>query len=555
MAPDPEVPHERLCSEVSVEQGVALHDHLRHQTTLIQSTLEQQRDHRNMLVHLQETLDQLLNNIKYEGCTMNALSSSQAKFGPTNMATVDIADCPIPYLSEAQEHRPPQTTVQVEPISDGDIGILGPSDDAAPHHDQDARTFAHNIMENMLGCAQDDETLSGERKSTDANVTKWATFRHVVLSGKFEAVIGVVILLNAVAIAADMHNAGLHIGWEKGFVQASQPPDLQAEFLVLNYILLSCFVVELVLKVLVLKLRFFASIWNWIDLITVAFGIGDAFNLLVIGIDATLLRLLRLTKLARYLKLGKSAAWLDILRLIIKSIAGSLGTVGWSLLLLFGIQTVAGMVVGQMVIDYVSSEHLPFQVRKEIYVHWGTMSRLICTMFEVTFVNANTPAIRALMDHVDLAWGAFFILYRLSVNFVLLSVIRAVIVKQTFTIAEQDAELLLSSATKSDSSNRCKLMEVFTRLDTSNDGSVSRDEMDKFLQDKQVIMVLKTMGVHVSQEDSSELFDLLDNDKSGHVDFDEILRGVTKMRGPAMSADMQQLLAKVEQIRVQVCQS
>jgi len=42
------------------------------------------------------------------------------------------------------------------------------------------------------------------------------------------------------------------------------------------------------------------------------------------------------------------------------------------------------------------------------YVQWGTFWRVVCTMFKINSVSANTAGIRVLMDNIDIGWGSFF---------------------------------------------------------------------------------------------------------------------------------------------------
>jgi len=81
--------------------------------------------------------------------------------------------------------------------------------------------------------------------------------------------------------------------------------------------------------------------------------------------------------------------------------------------------------MGQILVGYTTDEKKPPSDTHVLYVHWGTLWHVVCTMFEITFV-------RILMDECDIGWGVLFKMYLGAVNFVLLIVIRAVIVKQVF---------------------------------------------------------------------------------------------------------------------------
>jgi len=291
------------------------------------------------------------------------------------------------------------------------------------------------------------------------------------------------------------------------------------------------------------------------DAATVALGTVDTFKLLNLGINPTMVRLLRLSKLTRYMKLLKTATWLDVLRLIIKSIIGSFSTVFWSLLLLFAVQGLVGMLLGQILLDFMNDETISKATRKDVYKHWGTLPRILCTMFEITFVSANTPSIRALMDGIDVGWGTFFMIYRLCINFVLLSVIRGVIVKQTFKVAEQDKECQLRKTLKANSDYRQKLRKVFFNVDSSGDGTIQVEELRNFLLDPNAQQVLKALDLDYHAGDANELFDRLNSDGDGGIDFQEMMMGLHKLKGAAKSSDVQLVLTRLDHVHKAIVQA
>merc|ERR1712013_210689 len=114
---------------------------------------------------------------------------------------------------------------------------------------------------------------------------------------------------------------------------------------------------------------------------------------------------------------------LHSLNLLLKSVSANRGTLLWAMLLLFMIQCAAGMLVAQMARNFVEDESKNESDRMEVYKYYGTFSRTQFTMFEVTHVD-NARAARVLVDNISEAWAWFFVLYRCSVAFALLQVIR-----------------------------------------------------------------------------------------------------------------------------------
>jgi len=258
-------------------------------------------------------------------------------------------------------------------------------------------------------------------------------------------------------------------------------------------------------------------------------------------IDPTVVRILRLTRFTRYARILRTAHLLDVLRLILKATGGSMSTVLWSLVLISCIQCVAGMIVWQLVISYILDTSQPVQIRQEVTKYWGTFSRVMITMFEVSFNNPEKFT-RILTENVSELYGWFFVIYRLTVNFVLLSVIRAVFIKQTFRVAESDPELTLIDQMRQQQFQLNTLKEIFSEFDQSGDGFVDQQEFLSLLSHSWVRQWLQTMGVRVtSDEDSAVIWETLDVDSTGRVGPSHFLQGLTTVSGMAK---------RLEQIRM-----
>merc|ERR1712048_72643 len=160
------------------------------------------------------------------------------------------------------------------------------------------------------------------------------------------------------------------------------------------------------------------------------------------SMKTTYVRLLRLARLSRALRLLHLPKVVDSLHLLLKAITASVNTLFWSLALLLVIQCIAGMVIGQLVRDYVLDPEANVENRHVVYAYYGTFTRAMFTMFEVTMANW-APACRILTNHVGEEYATFFIVYRCLVGFCVLNVISAVFVQQTIKVANADNEIMI----------------------------------------------------------------------------------------------------------------
>jgi len=265
-------------------------------------------------------------------------------------------------------------------------------------------------------------------------------------------------------------------------------------------------------------------------------------------IDPTIVRLLRLARFSRYARMLKTASLLDVLRLILKTTRGSLGTVFWSLFLVAGIQTITGMVIWQFVITYVTDANEPIETRRQVHTYWGTFSKVMITMFEVSFNNPQRFTM-LLSENVNEGYGWFFMAYRIVVNFVLLNVIRAVFIKQTFKVAENDPELSFAESVRQHRLQMRALQGIFAEFDTTGDGFVSQTEFSNMLSHSWVRQWLENHGLKITgEEDAASIWRFLDVDASDQLSPEEFLRGLPKISGTAKSLEQMMIDQQVQSI-------
>ena len=130
------------------------------------------------------------------------------------------------------------------------------------------------------------------------------------------------------------------------------------------------------------------------------------------------------------LSVWRLASALDSLLLIVRCISACMSILGWSLVVLVLIQCMAGMCVSQLVSFYLNDDSKDVADRQVIFDYYGTATRSIITMFEVTLANWGPPC-RALVNLVGEPFGYFLLTYRCVCGFAVLNVISAVFIQQT----------------------------------------------------------------------------------------------------------------------------
>eukprot|EP00408_Alexandrium_pacificum_P042070 CAMPEP_0171260668 /NCGR_PEP_ID=MMETSP0790-20130122/55574_1 /TAXON_ID=2925 /ORGANISM="Alexandrium catenella, Strain OF101" /LENGTH=295 /DNA_ID=CAMNT_0011729005 /DNA_START=9 /DNA_END=895 /DNA_ORIENTATION=- len=250
----------------------------------------------------------------------------------------------------------------------------------------------------------------------------------------------------------------------------------------------------------------------------------------------------------RIMKVLKSSDRFSSLFLLYKSLIASRQALVWSVLLLLTTMTCFGMLMNQLMYTYLADNRVSLTDRREVFEYFGTFSRTLITMFELTIGNWAPPT-RVLMAKVGEGWGLFVVAYRGLLCFALVNVTAAVFITETNRVASSDDEVMMMQKQRMQRSNSKKLKDVFHELDDSGDGFVSWDEFELLLQDDLMRQFLATLELEVG--DLEELFRLLDSGE-GQVDCQEFIKGINSIRGQAKNIDLRMVLKLVKKINASV---
>merc|ERR1719277_1066904 len=143
------------------------------------------------------------------------------------------------------------------------------------------------------------------------------------------------------------------------------------------------------------------------------------------------------------------------------------------------------MFMSQMLQEFILSRNHDAEIRTLVFESWGTFTRAMVSMFEITLANWGPPC-RFLMDHVNEWWAFFFLFYKCSIGFAVVQVITSVFIQQTFKVASRDEEVMITERKTASKAYLKNLENLFRTLDSSGDGVVTRKEFESCLQNKEV---------------------------------------------------------------------
>ena len=337
-------------------------------------------------------------------------------------------------------------------------------------------------------------------------------FALLVQSAKFELVFLLVIVLNAIFMALQLQYSGHSTGFSLGVSQythnaESEMPWARVVLEIGELSFTAIFAIELILRLVALRLKFIFFFWSWMDTVIVTLAVLDQFGMMSAG-NAFVIRLLRLGKLIRFIKILQVATKFDSVFFIMRSIHSSLDILFWSLFILITVQLVVGIMMNQIMRSFIEDESLSEDLRIQIFLHWGTFARAMLTMFQVT-LGGWGPSFRLIVDHLSEWLGGIYIIYICIVRFGILSVITSVFVQKTHENAQNDAALALKEQERTAGKIRAKLSMLFDSLDLDGNGTLTHQEFMDLVNEPNVTKWLKLLDVDL--EDLDQLFIVLDD--------------------------------------------
>eukprot|EP00929_Paragymnodinium_shiwhaense_P085867 TRINITY_DN46322_c0_g1_i1.p1 TRINITY_DN46322_c0_g1~~TRINITY_DN46322_c0_g1_i1.p1 ORF type:complete len:580 (-),score=114.95 TRINITY_DN46322_c0_g1_i1:134-1873(-) len=351
------------------------------------------------------------------------------------------------------------------------------------------------------------------------------TFLQTILdSPGLEACTCVAIILNAIVLGleTDYHSVHLHMV-KKPLV-----------FEVLEGMFCLLFLAELLLRLCVYKLRFFVMVgwpWNWFDFVVVAMQVLDvASKLLMIGPPsggggASTLRVLRLARLVRIVRAFRVVRFRDELKGLVNSIVGSMQSLAWTLLLLFGLIYVAAVFFTQ-VATQARAEASDGSIVDDLEEWYGTLSMTSMTLYQCVTggVDWRKP-LRPLLQLSPMLTVVFsgYIAFTL---FAIMNVVTGAFVEKMSQVAQSEKDEHLANS----------LLDACKKV-AGDDFTISWTTFQTMLTDKHVLEYFQALPLET--HDAEVLFGLLDEDGQGQIDVLQFVSGCLNLRGPAKAMALQ----------------
>ncbi|CAJ1439433.1 unnamed protein product, partial [Effrenium voratum] len=252
-------------------------------------------------------------------------------------------------------------------------------------------------------------------------------------------------------------------------------------------------------------------------------------------LDPMILRLFRLSRLMRMVRLVKIFEQCDALYLMLTSIRASFAALAWSSALLLLIQMMLALAMVTLVEPYLSSTESTGD-KHAVYSYYGTFTRAMLTLFEITLGNF-VPVTRLMMQDVSEIYVIFALIHKLVIGFAVVMVITGVFVQETFSVAQTDNTIMINQKERALALHVAKMTALFKAADFDGSGRLDLGEWLQVCDDYSVQLWLSAMGLDVS---NAALVHELICSAVGKQDLNakDLVLGVARLKGAARNIDM-----------------
>lgn len=417
---------------------------------------------------------------------------------------------------EAPIHEPPALPGVPDSVVES---VSACSFECTPSRIQQSKSHGFAAVDNAMGFIPNKAQAHHDDRTSRAR-----TFAlRLIQSERFE-------LLSLAVIFGSTVLVGLSTEDMVGNRRLKPHPTLHA----LDVCFLSFFIVELSLRLAAYRIRYFTMygwIWNWVDALLVFCQVVEELTVLVETKSSVsnalsltvMLRVVRVFRVLRVVRIFHVMRFASELRLLITCIAYSSKSFAWSVIFVFLIIYVIAVYLTQLAWEHEINTGMAGEMRQL----FGSVPRSVLSLFAALTGGGDwMDTMLSLTDEISPYLGVLYVLWIAFMLFAVMNVVTATFVEQAIDRANQVKELnRLSQA-----------MCLFNIVNTDGDGCITFKELEEKLGTPVVRDFFESIDVAVCE--AQWLFDILDYDNSGSINFAEFLIGCIRLQGPARAIDL-----------------
>eukprot|EP00927_Polykrikos_kofoidii_P042809 TRINITY_DN36866_c0_g1_i1.p1 TRINITY_DN36866_c0_g1~~TRINITY_DN36866_c0_g1_i1.p1 ORF type:complete len:612 (+),score=73.78 TRINITY_DN36866_c0_g1_i1:51-1886(+) len=319
------------------------------------------------------------------------------------------------------------------------------------------------------------------------------------------------------------------------------------------------FAIELAVRIVGVRTHFCTGEERWWNLVDTLMVLSWLFEVVLVIAPAMLgsgselsspdvlrvskvLRVLRLVKMLRIIRVMRS---LQDFQKMVYALQGCVMTLGWCVVLIFGIIYIFALLFTQGAVDFLRDSSVEEEVTIQLRQFFGTLPRSLFSLFSAMSNGIGWEVVVLPWVHVHWVYTLLFLLYITFSMFGLLNVLASVFVESTMRSAAHHRDLLISDARDRKEAAIEHLRTLFAHMDTDGTGEVDIVELKRCLEeDGDCVGYLQACEISIS--DVEMLFRLIDTDLSGTISLSEFCEGCLRLKGEARSYDVHVLMFDIK---------
>jgi len=356
---------------------------------------------------------------------------------------------------------------------------------------------------------------------------------RIVTSNTFDAVFASVLLANGMFIAAQ--------------VEYSFQPEIPLAIHIIDYVFLSAFLIELVLRIAGLGCQCFfcnpeGRAWNILDFIVVLLSVADR---IVTDADdgstglanVSYLRVVRVLRLVRILRAIRTMRVFQDLRILLAAIVSTIKTATFALILMGFIMYIFAVALAQSAAEHMKTTEL--DASHPLVKYLGGVFKAMFSLFMT--ITGGVDWEEVAFPLMDIGWFPclLFMLYVAIMTLCVMNVLLGIFCQSALDTAACDIDNVIQLQLLEKERFVDRLKNLFGQWDTTDSCECTLVEFQKHLMDEETQALLRSL--EIESRDAVALFELLDDDKSGAVNLNEFITGCITMRGGAKAVHMEKI--------------
>lgn len=315
--------------------------------------------------------------------------------------------------------------------------------------------------------------------------------------------------------------------------QQAQYGDPEGWVRVANYVLIGIYIVELFLRLYVYRGHFFTSFTNWADLFIIISDVTIETVIIIIG-DKDGVPSIVVLRIFRLLRLGRTHRALTLfpeLHVMVMGLAGAFRAIFWGMILLLVVLMTWGILAVQIIHplnqkvfeagDYGDCDRCPRA--------FASVPASMLTFTQHIIAGDSWGAVSIPIIEAYPETYAFFFMVLVSVGMAILNLILAVVIDSAAMARKESDHQLVKIKDEEYKRMSQELLKVCEDLDKDGSGSLSLKELMNGYRSSVQFRDCMAM-LDITQEDMSTVFQILDEDRSGDVRYEEFVQQLYKMK-------------------------